>query len=222
MIAKRLWGKFPIFFTYTLFVFTTEAAKYALDRSSLFYFYAYWLCEAVGLLLGIGVIFEVFQKLLQPYVALRRTAAVMLSLAVVVLAVMSITVAHGQPTANRSLMAAMLVAEEATRILEIGLLMFLFIFSTAFGLHWRQQAFGITLGLGLYVAVELIGVSTRAHLGFAAAGTFAALRVSAFACSLLVWTGYMLAPERATVSAEMPKRAQLEQWNQAVMELIHQ
>ncbi|HEY6308186.1 MAG TPA: hypothetical protein VI488_17205 [Candidatus Angelobacter sp.] len=119
-------------------------------------------------------------------------------------------------------MVAILVGEEATRIIETGLLMLLFILSSAFGLHWRQQAFGIALGLGFFVAVELIGVTTRAHLGAAAAETFGAIRMLAFNCSLLIWLGYLLAPERVTIAAELPKRAQLEQWNQAIMELIHQ
>jgi hypothetical protein len=222
VVAKRLWKKFPVFLTYTLFGFATGVGVYILRDSPVMYFYSYWVCEAIGLLLGIGVIFEIFQKLLHPYVALRRTAAAVLSLAVIFLVALSVFVAYAQPSPNRSLMAGMLVGEEATRILEIGLLMFLFIFSAAFGLQWRQQAFGITLGLGIFVAVELIGVTTRAHLGNAAGTTFSLLRIFGFDLSLLIWIGYMLAPERVMASAEIPKRAQLEQWNQAVMELIHQ
>jgi len=39
---------------------------------------------------------------------------------------------------------------------------------------------------------------------------------------VLIWLGYILAQERITSTAEMPQRAQLEQWNQAIMELINQ
>jgi hypothetical protein len=45
-------------------------------------------------------------------------------------------------------------------------------------------------------------------------------RVITFCISVLLWTGYLFAPEKAAGSAELPDRAQLEQWNQAVMELI--
>jgi hypothetical protein len=222
VLAKRLWNKFPVFSSYVLFVFATVAALYAIRGQAVLYFYSYWICEAIGLLLGVGVIFEIFRTLLQPYLALRRTAALILSFVIVFLVILSILVAYVQPTAKANFMTAILVGEEATRILEIGLLMFLFVFSTAFGLHWRQQAFGITLGLGLFVAFELIGVTTRAHVGAAAAEIFALLRLLAVDCSLLIWLGYLLVPEGVTVSNEMPKRAQLEQWNQAVMELMHQ
>ena len=49
---------------------------------------------------------------------------------------------------------------------------------------------------------------------------FLFIRLLAFNASLLIWLGYLLVPERATSSAEIPKQDQLEQWNQAVMELI--
>jgi hypothetical protein len=76
--------------------------------------------------------------------------------------------------------------------------------------------------LGLFVAVELIVITTLAHVGTVASGTATTLRMLAFVVSLLVWIGYLLVPERASIGVEIPKRAQLEQWNQVVLELIHQ
>jgi len=49
---------------------------------------------------------------------------------------------------------------------------------------------------------------------------FKLARVISFSASLFIWLGYLLVPERATSGAEVPRRDQLEQWNQAVMELI--
>jgi len=51
---------------------------------------------------------------------------------------------------------------------------------------------------------------------------FSIVRALAYTISLLVWGGYMLLPERVADESELPQRGQLEQWNQAVMELIHQ
>jgi hypothetical protein len=87
-------------------------------------------------------------------------------------------------------------------------------------LHWRQNVFGIALGLGMFAAVELVTVTLIGHVSSATALTLALARGISFSASLLIWLGYLLLPERATSSAEIPKRAQLEQWNQAVMELI--
>jgi hypothetical protein len=115
---------------------------------------------------------------------------------------------------------AVLVLEEATRVVEVGLLMFLFGASAAFGLHWKQAEFGIALGLGMFVAVQLATVTLRSQIGVQAWQVLNVVSILAFDSSLLVWLGYLLAPERVTSTGEVPKRAQLEQWNQAVMELI--
>jgi hypothetical protein len=58
------------------------------------------------------------------------------------------------------------------------------------------------------------------HVSSASAQAFNLARGVSFSTSLLIWLGYLLAPERATTAVEVPKRAQLEQWNQAVTELI--
>jgi hypothetical protein len=136
---------------------------------------------------------------------------------------LAIVVAYAQSSGDRSpLAASVLLTEETARTVEVGLLMFLFLFSRAFGLHWRQHVFGIALGLGIFVATELAGVTTRAYFGPAVLRSFGLARGVAFDVSLLVWIGYLLVPERATSAAAVPDRVQLEQWNQAIMELIHQ
>jgi hypothetical protein len=113
-----------------------------------------------------------------------------------------------------------MLAAEAARIVELGVIMFLFLSSSAFGLHWRQNEFGIALGLGTCAAVELFNVTLMTHVSKEAAQIFNLVRSLSFNLSLLIWLGYLLVPERTTSSAEIPKQDQLEQWNQAVMELI--
>jgi hypothetical protein len=223
LLVKRFWNKFPLFFAYSLFGLAGGGGLYFVRSSPYMYFYAYWVIEGLGLVLGFGVIYEVFKRLLHPYPALKRLASITFQVAVVLLIALGCVAAYLQPSASKSsLGAGVLAAEEGTRIIEVGLLMFLFAFSTVFGLHWRQYTFGIALGLGLFVAVELIAVATRTRLGGTAAEITSVARSVAFTLSVLIWTGYALAPERVSVGAELPKRAQLEQWNQAIMELIHQ
>jgi hypothetical protein len=223
LLTKRFWTKFPLFFAYSLFGLVGTGALFLVRSSPYLYFYAFWLIEGVGLLLGLGVIYDVFRRLLQPYPALKSLAFFAFQVAVVLLIALGCVAAYLQPSTEKSSLAAgVFAAEEATRIIEVGLLMFLFAFSSVFGLHWRQYTFGIALGLGLYVAVELIAVATRTRLGGVAAEIASVTRSLGFTLSVLIWTGYALAPEQISVGAELPKRAQLEQWNQAVMELIHQ
>jgi hypothetical protein len=174
----------------------------------------------MAMILGFAVVYEVFQHLFSAHKALLKLAGLIFRWTVAALFCLALVVILVQSPGASSLGKAVLVLEEATRIVEVGLLMFLFGASAAFGLHWRQAEFGIALGLGLFVAIQLTTVTLLSQLGKSAWEVLNVVRIFAFDTSLLVWLGYLLAPERATSGGEVPKRAQLEQWNQAVTELI--
>jgi hypothetical protein len=160
---------------------------------------------------------------LATYPALQRVASTAFTAAIALLVGTSLAVAYlHSPVQGSRFVAGFVVLEQATRIGEVGLLVFLFAFFRVFGLHWRQAAFGIALALGLFTTVELAGITMRAYFGNAAMPIFGIVRSLSFNASMLIWIGYLLVPEKATTRAELLKRAQLEQWNQAIMELINQ
>jgi len=146
---------------------------------------------------------------------------VVFRVAVVALVVLACAVYYGESGKALGFSRGIMLAEEAARIVELGLIMFLFLSSSAFGLHWRQNEFGIALGLGTCAAVELFNVTLINHMSHETAQIFNLVRSLSFNLSLFIWLDYLLAPERATSSGELPKKAQLEQWNQAVTELIN-
>jgi len=206
---------------YSLFCLLQSLLGYELQKMPQLYSYAYWTCEAFGFALGLAVIYEIFKMLLTSYPALHRLAKRTFECALVFLLVLACGVVYFQSAIEGSkFVAGFVLLEQATRIAQVGLIVFLFSFSRAFGLGWRQHIFGIALGLGIFTTVELVSITMRAHIGILATPTFNVVRGLSFDISMLVWIGYILVPERATTSDEMPKRAQLEQWNQAVMELI--
>ena len=230
LCAKRMWRRFPLFFSYIVTGFLFSVALYIIYLLAfrlrflrLIYPNVYWVNEGLAVLLGIAVVYEIFKHLFSPYPGLRKLATQVFQVSIALLVLLGCIVAYAQPLGERNhIQAALMLVEQASRILEIGLLLFLFLFASAFGLHWRQYAFGIALGLGIFVAVELVGITMRVQFGVTANSIFNTVRMIAFNLSLVIWTTYLLAPELATSPAEMPKRAQLEQWNNAIMELIYQ
>jgi len=226
LIGKGSLRRFPLFGAYSIFALAGSVAMYLLHEFHapyLLYFYTYWIREGIAVLLGLAVVYEIFKNLFIPYPALRRLAKLVFQWAVMVLVLMGLVVVYAQSaTTQSSLARVVMVIEEATRIIEVGLLMFLFLFSTAFGLHWRQYVFGIALGLGIFTTVELVGVTMRIYWGAAADHIFAMVRTIAFTLSLMLWVGYLLVPELETVETEVPHRGQLEQWNRALTEFIYQ
>jgi hypothetical protein len=223
LLSRRLWVKLPFFTAYSIFTFTGTVIGYGVRQNSVAYFYTYWLSECAAIVLGLAVLYEVFRQLLAPHVALHKLAKLVFVSTCVVLAVLGATVVYSHAfESGQTLKTTVFVVEEAARVFEIGLLMFLFFFSSVFGLHWRRHEFGIALGLGIFVSVELVNLTMTTHLGPIVAQSFGIIRGITFDLSLLIWLGYILIPERVAVRAELPKRVQLEQWNQAMMELIKQ
>jgi hypothetical protein len=222
LVFKRHWIKFPFFTTYVAFSLIGDFAGYLLLRYGHSYLYVYLTYETVAVILALTVIYEVFTEIFASHLALRKTAKVAFQVAGGLLILLGAVVlyTHG-PIAQKGLTTAVLVVEEASRILEVGLIMFLFIFSTAFGLHWRQSIFGIAVGLGIAAAVKLAAVTILPQ-SYVVAGVVNVAVMVASDLSLLIWIAYLLSPERVTQNDELPKTAQLERWNQAIMELIHQ
>lgn len=220
LLGKKTWRRYPLFTGYSIFSFVVCLILYLLQKHPAIFFYFYWSQEAIAIVLGFCVVYEIFQHLFSTHKALEKLASLIFRWTVGVLFCLAVAVVLAQSPGASSLSKTVLILEEATRIMEVGLLMFLFGASAAFGLHWKQAEFGIALGLGLFVAVQLATVTLRSQVGQEAWQVLNVVRILAFNTSLLVWLGYLLAPERVTSIDEVPKRAQLEQWNQAVTELI--
>jgi hypothetical protein len=220
VLTKQTWRSYPAFSSYVFFSVFEAGVIAVVNHRGMGYFYTFFAFEAIGIVLGLAVVREVFTNLFSPHPALRTLATVTFRVAVVALIVLACAVFYAESGNAKGLASAIMRAEEAARIVELGVIMFLFLSSSAFGLHWRQNEFGIALGLGTCAAVELFNVTLIPHVSKEAAQAFGLLRSFSFNLSLLIWLGYLLVPERAPSSAEIPKQAQLEQWNQAVMELI--
>ncbi|MGC2695084.1 MAG: hypothetical protein WA738_04770 [Candidatus Angelobacter sp.] len=221
LLGKKMWRQFPVFTGYSLFCLVQSILTYALRGTPQLYSYVYWVCEATSFILGLAVIYEIFKMLLISYPALHRLARRTFEVTVIFLLLLACGVVYFQTAIEGSkFVAGFVLLEQATRIAQVGLVIFLFSFSRAFGLGWRQHLFGIALGLGVFTTVELVSITMRAHIGILATPTFNVVRALSYDASVLVWIGYILLPERVTGMSDVPKRAQLEQWNQAVMELI--
>lgn len=228
LLCKKTWRVFPLFVAYFATGFAGTLVLYGVQKHWKIFFYSYWCVEAIGVAFGFAVVYEVFRNVFSTQQALCRLATLIFRGVLVLLLFIGIIVlAKHTPVGFRSITpkgiaSAVVIVDEAGRIIEVGLLMCLFALSSAFGLHWRQQVFGIALGLGLYAAVELASVAIWGQTSKAVHEILNVGRILSFNTSLVIWIGYLLAPERTVGKVELPQRTQLEQWNQAVMELIQQ
>jgi hypothetical protein len=222
ILYRRAWSQFPLFTAYVLFNLAHSIAGLATYGTWL-YFYIYWVGEATAILLGFLVVYEVYKSIFLDHAALRKLAGSIFAVSLTFLIATAVFIlANGGQGFPLNISKSVNILEEATRTIEVGLLIVLFSCTGAFGLHWRQSVFGIALGLGIFASVELIAVTMRLQASAAALGSLAVVRALAYTASQIVWVVYILLPERASDESQLPQRGQLEQWNQAVLELIHQ
>jgi hypothetical protein len=223
LASKKAWQKFPLFTIYCVLTLAGSLTCFAVRNDPRPFFFAYWINECLGVFLGLAVVYEIFRRLLQDHPTLRKMAFWIFGVTFALLIALGLCVMFSKLSPGiQGLVQGVFVIELAARVVEIGLFMFLFLFASVFGLHWKRVEFGIAVGLGLFVAVEITNLTMGTHLGPIVAETFRIVRAISFNLSLLIWLGYILIPERIAVRTQLPQRAQLEQWNQAMLELIKQ
>jgi len=62
LVQRRAHHQFPCFFTYAVFAVVADLARFSVRSNPDVYFYAYWVTEAVYDVLGVALMYEVFQK----------------------------------------------------------------------------------------------------------------------------------------------------------------
>ncbi len=214
MVRRKLRAEFPLFFSYTIFQVLSFILQFvAYQRSRLEYFYVYWVTGALGVGLALCVIYEIFSSVFRPYESLRDLGSTLFRWAALVMVLVAAVMAiNGGQSVPNQIMAGILTMERSVRIMQCGLVLFLFLFARSLGLTTRNHLFGIAIGFGIYAAVELIYVSLLA-VGVPSSHLLRVLKSSSYDVAVLTWVGYMLSHEPARRPALYPVA---ERWNYAL------
>lgn len=217
MLRKKLHREFPVFFALVAAEGLDSWLAMVLKRvSHPAYYYEYWTMTAVTSVLGFFVLREVFLHIFRPYEALRTFGKMLFRWSAAVLfmiaAVMTLSAA---PATHDPLTAFTFTLDRSVRLMQCGLVIFLYLFSKQLGLTERHRVFGISIGFGVAASVHLmfdtmVALSPAAMLGH----MINLLNVPyelAWLATVIIWIVYMYRPEperrRATV-LELP-----ESWN---------
>lgn len=203
-VSGRLIFRFPIFYTYILFVLLQSAIRivaYQWYRDTL-YGPVYWTTEFLAVAMGCWIVFEIYQVALAAYpgtaIMARKVLAFLFALALA----KALAALWSDP--HLLLRTTPLQMERALRMVQaisIAALVALFVFySIPFGRNLR----GILLGYGLFIAARLICLSFVPEQGH----NFWFYAYSAsYPVALILWLGHLWSyqpiPEpRATVQLE--------------------
>jgi hypothetical protein len=228
MLRRNLVRTFPWFFAYTCLEVTDFVVLFGLTKFEMgryLYFSAYSVTSVLSTALHFAIILEVLRELTSSYAVLERVVRplfrwVAISLVIAALALAVYT--KGDYSDHAWYVLNML--DRTALILQTGLLAAIFLFSRYMALSWRNQVFGIALGLGLYAFVELVAAAVSAQKGFKYAETLDYFIMAMFHGSVLLWMFYLWAPEPSRNSdlPNLPAHHEVEDWNQELDRLLHQ
>jgi hypothetical protein len=223
MLRRKIIRSFPVFFSYIIAQIAIFAITYSVYRAGSYgwFFYTYWLGQAVSVFLGFKVIHEVFLDVFRPYHTLKDLGTVLFRWAGLVMMLVALVVAFTTPRGQTPLSEAILTTERCVRVIQCGLVMFLLVFSRYLGISWRQHSFGIALGFGVYAMVELLLVALGVGgIGVHLSDTFVSLtNMAIYNCAAVVWFAYfaMKSPARENISTLLKSQ----RWEQSLTDLQH-
>jgi hypothetical protein len=221
MFRRKAYKNFPIFFTYILSQILIFAVTFSAYGNYVWFFYLYWIGEAVSVFLGFKVIHEVFLDVFRPFHTLRDLGTVLFKWAGLVMLLVAIVVAFSSPSSSplqSPMTQAILTTERCVRVIQCGLVLFLLVFSRYLGISWRQPSFGIALGFGSFASVELavVALGSGSHISSAAAHL---VNMVAFNCAISIWVVYFLlkSPAREQTATLL----QSQRWEQSLSDIQH-
>jgi hypothetical protein len=201
---------FPNFFVYLLAVLVKSLILQSIKPFSPGgYFYGYWTAEALTILLGFGVIFEIYKDVLtsgtlpiSKATFFRMVVGLLLGAGIVALLTLH---ADGYATSVRIIFAL----SSTLRIVQVGLFALLAFFSIFYGLYWTGQAFGIALGYALFALAQLANTFVRAWAGPVGHDVYVYVSMLAYQCTLFIWLAYALKGKQEIRLENLPENGTL-------------
>ncbi len=224
MLRRNLLRQYPCFFGYMAFHVIRFAPLFVVRHTMPYSAYknCYWLAQLISAGLGFAVIHEIYQHVFVNYDALRKLGALLFRWTAGVLLLLSVlAAASAQATDSDRLYSAAMLTERSVRIMQCGLLVFLCLLVSYFGLSWRRHVFGMALGFGVFASVELVAVTLQSHFGPSADQMWQIANSVSYAAAVLIWASYFVARQPVARNQTLPAGTEVEKWNQALLQLLH-
>ena len=225
---RKLVHEFPVFFAYLIWEVVGFLVLYPMTLipsvTGLTYLKYHSIALGVSTGLRFGIIHEVFAHTFRNYQSLRTFGKPMFRWGTALLLMLGLLAAvlAGGHEWQHSLSILWALGRTAS-ILQFGLLLVLFIFSSYLGISLRNPVFGVSLGLGVFACVDLAAAAIRAEFGSQTTTSLDYYTMAVYHVCVLVWLAYLWLPEKVPQFAvkAVPEH-DLESWNKELQRLIQQ
>jgi hypothetical protein len=205
LVRGKTYRTFVWFFAYTSFSILATTGRFALRNHRGMYFYFYWGTDAIYSILGALVMYEVCRVVFRNLGKARWLQAVFILLAIISVSLTLGRTSKPLPGAEHSLMTWVVGAELGLRFFQVLIFVMLSALVALLGLRWRQHAFGISAGYGIYAAVNLFTTTRFYEFGTRFTFMWGFVSVITYTIAVLIWLWYFSTPIRkVAVSSEGP------------------
>src|SRR3984957_2224943 len=215
---RKLHKQFPVFFVFLLAQVANFAVIFPAFLAGKYeiYFWLFWVGEAVNAVLGFKVIHEIFLDVFRPYHTLKDLGTLLFKWAGIVMLMVSVVVAFSNSFDQSPLVHAVTTLQRSVRIVQLGLILFMLLFSSFLGVSRKQVSFGISLGFGLFAGVELVLMALNSG-GFVKQNNLNLINMLTYMMAVCIWIGYSLLRKEAREAAV--NHLQTQRWEQGLADL---
>jgi hypothetical protein len=183
------------------------------------YFWVYWSTNIIEAVLGLGIIYSVYNLAMAPLKGLQRLGRIMFRWAAAIAVAVSATTAIGpHVTYVRFIPHAVAQLQQTDSVLTLCLLLFVCLAIRPMGLTYRSKIFGVSLGLGLMATVNLVEVAWFSQNKVFASALNIVNAVAILAC-IAIWCAYFAIPEPRRRMIILPTTSPFLRWNQISLAL---
>ena len=184
LAGENLYRKFPIFYFYLGYVLLEEVTRFAV-----FHWWhgiypdVYWDSQFLSVLVGCGVIFEIYRVGLREFPGTARMAR---NLLLFVFAMVFAKALVTRPGAWWSALTAVKL-EWDLRIVQSGALLALVVVLLLYAIPLGTNLRGIAIGYGIFLSTSVLELTLMIRLGVGPSALWAYLRSAAYLLVLIVW-----------------------------------
>jgi hypothetical protein len=242
LLRSREQRRFPALFAYLSLRLSSSAALHLLlqvhrvmtisERTAYaWYFYTYWLTYVAGAVVVFLVIQEMFKSSMDPFPGLQWLGTITFRwVACISFVAASAALLTPGNRGDKFLLSMVAQVIRCESVFILSILLFLMLAAGKLGLSYRSRVFGISFGLGIMAAGDLIVSAGFLHVtqkGFLhvtqnmMTSGISVVTTSASLVTLAVWSTYFVQREPARRAAALDPSSPLARWNEIAITLGH-
>jgi hypothetical protein len=184
-----------------------------------------WFCLLLETFLKFLVIGELFSRALNPYPSVGRLGRSLVSGIGGILVLLGVlTAALSRGDSSFRLVSNFHLLEQTVFLIELGLIVFLFLFAAYFHLSWDHFSFGLLLGFGISACAYLATWAVITNVVPSPHGRVLLdlLNMATYHACVLLWFYYLLVPGKVVAKSTVPlPENTLDVWNRELERLVH-